>query len=210
MNEFKVRDYLTLVESQHKVRPRFMAVLTKYLEGAQAAYDAALEQPLLMSLDSAVGVQLDKIGEIAGVNRKYPYMNGTTTASMNDDQYRLVLRATIAKNSWDGSFKSYAETWNTIFGGQSVTAVVVDKSVLPVNEGRENMACEVRISGDFDADIAQLIREGYVFPKPMGVRMDFIISGQGDRTATATATAAAAVAFITYKISVTAQSLPQT
>ena len=194
--EVTVNDYLALVESQHKVRPRFMAVLEKYLQPVVDAHNLSDALPEAFSVENAVGAQLDIIGQIVGVNRNYPYISGQTLARMDDDQYRLVIRATIAKNRWDGSFQSFAKTWNEIFAGQAMTAIVKDNM---------NMSCLVEISGDFDDAMAALITNGYVFPKPMGVQMTYAASPQDDRRATATDNMAAILQYVTVRCSVTAQ-----
>lgn len=210
MGVYNVEDYLALVETQHSPRPRFMAVLRKYLEDAQGASDVAEDLHTGFSIENAVGDQLDVLGQLVGVNRNYPYQGSEyETTRMNDDQYRLVIQATIAKNSWDGSFHSFADTWNEIFAGQSVSAVVVDRAVTADQTDKKIMACRVYIDGDFDNDIAQLIAAGYVFPKPMGVEMTYAVKPQGDRTGHATTKSGAYLAFITYGMTVEAQQLPE-
>ena len=196
MGVFNVEDYLGLVETQHSSRPKFMAVLRKYLEPVQVASDIAEDMHDKFSIDDGVGAQLDVLGKLLGVSRNYPYLAGSTTKTMNDDQYRMVLRATVAKDAWDGSFHSFADTWNEIFAGQAVDAQVVDNM---------NMSCTVTISGDFDDDIASLITAGYVFPKPMGVSMTYAVSPQGDRTGSASLNAGANLAFLTGIVTITAQ-----
>lgn len=209
MGVFNVDDYLSLAETQHSPRPKFMAVLRKYLEHVQAASDIAESMHENFSVDTGEGDQLDVIGQIVGVNRNYPYQGAEyTTESMDDDQYRLVLRATIAKDAWSGTFHSYADTWNEIFSGQAVSAVVVDRAVTSDVGDKKVMACRVYIDGDFDDDIARLITAGYVFPKPMGVEMDYAVKPQGDRTGYATTKSGAYVAFIQHGITIEAQELP--
>ena len=207
---FTVDDYLSVVESQHKPRPKFMAVLRKYLEMGASADEAALDLLNEFSLDadvdgsSTVNKQLDIIGQIVGVSREYPYTGDSSRALMTNDQYKLVLRATIARNHWDGSFHSFADTWNEVFAGLSVNAYVVDRAVTVNVADRKNMACRVYISGDFDEDMAYLIRSGFVFPKPMGVEMEYAISGQSDRTASVSESAGACLKYVTGITSVTA------
>ena len=198
MSKFTVDDYLQLTEVQHSPRPRFMAVLRKYLEDVQGGSDVAESIHDAFSLTDGEGAQLDRLGEIIGVSRNYPYYAGSTSSlkTMTDDQYRLVLRAMIARNSWDGSFHSFADTWNEVFAGLPIYATVVDNM---------DMSATVTISGDFDNDIAALIRAGYVFPKPMGVSMTYAISPQGDRTGEATAYAGASLEYLTGYVTVTAQ-----
>ena len=194
---FTINDYLSLVESQHKPRPKFMAILRKYLEMGMSAQENALNIENAFSLENAIGAQLDIIGQLVGVSRNYPYIEGSSSDGvMSDDQYRLVIRATIARNRWDGSFHSFADTWNEVFAGLPMTAAVRDNM---------DMSCTVTVSGDFDDEIAALIVNGYVFPKPMGVQMTYEASPQGDRTASADMNAAADVPYITAYYSAIAQ-----
>jgi hypothetical protein len=62
-------DYLSLVTSQHKHRPRFMAVMEALLTPLCEVDDLLQSMRTAFDLDSAVGVQLDKTGEWIGRSR---------------------------------------------------------------------------------------------------------------------------------------------
>ncbi|MFR8580830.1 DUF2612 domain-containing protein [Bilophila wadsworthia] len=120
--------YLGLVTSEHRNRPRFMATvaavtdplcgLQELLETMRAAFD----------VDSAVGGQLDRTGEWIGRSRhlrlelddvyfewgreavgwargswKGLYDPETGMVRLPDETYRLLLKAKIGANRWDGS-----------------------------------------------------------------------------------------------------------
>ena len=120
--------YLGLVTSEHRNRPRFMATvaavtdplcgLQELLETMRAAFD----------VDSAVGGQLDRTGEWIGRSRhlrlelddvyfewgreavgwargswKGLYDPETGMVRLPDETYRLLLKAKIGANRWDGT-----------------------------------------------------------------------------------------------------------
>ena len=115
---------------------------------------------------------------------------------MGDDMYRKVILANIARNTWDGTFQSFHKVWNDIFYDEGINAVVVDNM---------DMTCTVTLSGNIESELAALITNGYIFPKPMGVLMNYAVSPQGDRTANVETYGVAAPACNFLRITVNAQ-----
>ena len=132
--------YLGLVTSEHRNRPRFMATvaavtdplcgLQELLETMRAAFD----------VDSAVGGQLDRTGEWIGRSRhlrlelddvyfewgreavgwargswKGLYDPETGMVRLPDETYRLLLKAKIGANRWDGTVPGAYEVWESAF-----------------------------------------------------------------------------------------------
>ena len=124
-----VADYLAHITPFHRGKPAFTATvaasvadkadLQAFLHGLYAAFD----------IDTAIGVQLDVVGEWVGRSRIIPipikapwftigdrlrgigagyifqegYSFGFTNAILDDETYRQLLYAKIAANNWDGS-----------------------------------------------------------------------------------------------------------
>lgn len=162
----EVQRYLNMVESQYSDKPVFMGVLTKYLEGVDKGRIAAEDIVERFNLALAVGKQLDIIGSLVGVTRDYPYIGDLPDMpkTMDDETYRMVISAKIMQNSWDGTYGSFQNKWNSIFGGLGISATYFDN---------QDMSCSVTVSGNFTAAQAALISNGYIFPKTMGVLINY-------------------------------------
>ncbi len=114
-------------------------------------------------LDTAVGVQLDTIGQVVGQIRtvRFQPSNGISPI-LDDDTYRLLLRAKIAQNSWDGKVESLYAIWQGLFPGGRI--VISDS---------QNMSAVITLSGSFNSIITDLINNGYIVPRPQGVLYNF-------------------------------------
>lgn len=74
-------------------------LVRSYVLEVQAFNDAATDALTLMSLDGAVGVQLDGLGVIIGAERQ----------GLDDDEYRTLLRAQINVNKSGGTIPQLIE-----------------------------------------------------------------------------------------------------
>ncbi len=133
-----VSRYLALITGEHQ-QPLYRAVIAALLQGQvdnQALLDAL---QLAFDVDTAVGDQLDAVGEridsnraltseIAGVYFSFdidgvgfdqgiwwsPGQPLETVISLPDDYLRLKHYARIALNRWDGTLGGLYEIWNDI------------------------------------------------------------------------------------------------
>lgn len=182
--------YLDLVTSLYRGKPRFIALCTALVQplvDQQALLDAIRNG---FDLDSAVGVQLDKVGEWVGRSRdletplegvyfswntagvgwqegswKGPYDPETGMVSLPDAAYRTLLRAKIAANAWDGTVPGAYEVWETLFAGTGSIVVIQDN---------QDMSMVVGLAGTYpDAVTKALLTGGYVPLKPEGVRIKY-------------------------------------
>jgi hypothetical protein len=139
-------DYLALVTSEHVQRPNFRAVIEALTSGPADISNVISSLPLKFDLDVAVGAQLDAVGEWVGISRRVPiplvgvYFEWDTVAelgwdlgnwqgpddpstglvSLDDDSYRILIRAKIATNQWDGTVPSAIEAYLLVFPEQDV------------------------------------------------------------------------------------------
>lgn len=185
-----VAQYTQLVTSEHADKPKFMAMVAavagtfidqqNFLNGMTAAFD----------LDTATGAQLDVIGLWVGIPRRInvPVSNvyfswdtanvgwdqgvwfstGDPTDSisvLDDDTYRLVLRAKIAANNWDGTVITAAPILNSIFDNSATYVQLNDNG---------DMSFNVYILGPEPSALKKaLISGGYIPVKPAGVRVNY-------------------------------------
>lgn len=183
-----VEPYLDLVTNQHRDKSAFIETLTVILRPI-AANAAVLETvPGLFDIDNAVGQQLDVVGEWVGRSRalrvpltdvyfsfgtaglgfgegtwKGAFDPDTGLVSLPDDTYRVLLKATIAANQWDGSIPGAYEAWATLFSGSGTSILIQDYG---------NMSMLFGLVGPTpDAVSLALLTGGYLALKPAGVRI---------------------------------------
>lgn len=182
-------DYLQLITSQHRDRPKFAAMLRLLGDPLVANQNTALNLQQLYDLDVAVGSQLDTLGKWIGLPRQLqtplagvyfawddPALGwdlgawkglgdpDTGVVTLDNETYRLYLRAKIGANHWDGSDEQWQQITNYIFAG---TGTVVSYS------DNQDMSMDVLITGTMPSALTQgLIKQGYLTLKPAGVRIN--------------------------------------
>lgn len=160
MADEDIQRYLDRTESQHIIRPKYIAAVTALLEKLDVAHGIAKAIPGYYDVATAVGEQLDTIGEIVGVIRKtIPLYVPNVTEVPDDDLYRTIILSKIIQNNWDGTNEGFYEIWE-------VTAATLFPVIYHDNQ---DMSIDVTILGEVDDHIADLIAYGYIIPKPMGV-----------------------------------------
>jgi hypothetical protein len=152
--------YLNLFTSEYKLAPNLNAWaralltplddITTCIGGMTEAFD----------LDNAVGVQLDTLGVIIGQSRTVGFQpSGGVSPVLDDDTYRLLLKAKIAFNQWDGLQTSLQAIWQSLFSGGTI--VVHDN---------QNMSAIIVLTGSFSSIIQDLIVNGLIVPRPETVQ----------------------------------------
>lgn len=157
-------DYMKLITSEHK-KPKFSAWVQSSIEKQEeiSQLNNNLIQAFLLS--SAVGVQLDTIGEFIGVKRKLVFQPGDGSSPiLDDDLYRKLLLAWVVRNNWDGTNGTMSNIWNKIFSGSQLN--VVDNQDM-------TMTAIVTNLGDQPL-LQELVDNGYIVPKPQCVRLKVI------------------------------------
>lgn len=183
-------DYTGLITSEHADKSKFMAMV-----GAVAGMFADSQNFLAsltpaFDLDTAIGAQLDVLGIWIGVSRRIavPIANvyfswdtagvgwdqgvwkgtfdpGSSISVLDDDTYRLVLRAKIGANNWDGSIITAAPILSEIFGDSGTYVQIYDNG---------DMSFNIYIMGPPPSALKMaLISGGYIPIKPAGVRANY-------------------------------------
>lgn len=187
-------DYLGLVTSEHRDRPKFIAMLTAYLQPFIDGMDQTAAINDLFDLDVAGGVQLDIDGLWIGRSRnlsvpitgvyftfdigpgfdlgifKGPFDPASGLVSLPDAQYRLLLKAVAAANSWNGSIPGAYEAYAILFQGTPFQVLIFDW---------QDMSMSLALIGGVpDAVTTALFTGGYLSLRPDGVRVrEYIVPG---------------------------------
>lgn len=189
-------DYLDLVTSEHRGKPKFSATVEAVVEPIAEGQSVLAGFPADYDLDTAIGAQLDVVGEWVGVSRqisiplvqvwfswgvaglgwgegvwKGPYDPETGIASLDDDTYRDLIRFKIVVNHWDGLLGSAEATIQAFYGTSS--------EVLPFIDDGADMSMTVCISGERPAAMRFAIFAGrYVEFKPAGVTIRTVVPSE--------------------------------
>lgn len=156
--------YLDNITSQHRDKPKFIAWLSSSLNIIDHAYIMTKNMDNDFDLDNAIGKQLDILGQIIGRKRTLTFqpLNGHNPV-LDDETYKLVLKAKVAMNMWDGKIESAYEIWNNIF----------DDIGLQLQDNQD-MSLTAYVTGYVNQIRQDLIQHGYIVPKPEGVRINYI------------------------------------
>jgi hypothetical protein len=182
----QLTDYTSLITSEHQSAPKFMAMVALLAQWAVDRRNMLASIPTSYDLDSAVGQQLDRVGEWVGISRNLslpltsvyfsfdttglgfdqgtwlgPFDPTTGLVSLPDDQYRILLYATITANNWDGTVPGAYDAWNTVFRPLGYSILIQDN---------QDMTMTVVLVGPSpDAVTLALFTGGYLNLRPAGV-----------------------------------------
>jgi len=175
--------YLSLITSEHQL-PIFLQVVNMLTEGFWQNSVLMNSMSQLFNIQTAVGDQLDKLGEWIGIGRIVTIpltgatfsfdtsglgfdegywdnsFSGSTNSILDDSTYRRILLARIALNNWDGTINSAVAALSIAFPNNSVFI-----------QDNQNMTMNVYFSGIMNPiDIALLTNHYFDF-RPAGVNL---------------------------------------
>lgn len=183
-----VTDYLNLIPAANRLKPKFVATVQVNVEIFSRVNDLLVSMMgSLFDPDTAVGDQLDIIGQWVGISRNvkipisgvYFSWNGSalvgwsygvwqpsalpnTITILPDDSYRVLVKAKIAANKWDGTTEGAYKVWDAVF--PNITILIQD---------HQNMTYSLIIVGGIVDSLTQaLITGGYIPLRPEGVRIN--------------------------------------
>lgn len=156
-------DYLNLIPSENRNKPDFIAWCTVWLQPIVDCINLVESMTDKFDLDQATGDQLDIIGKWVGVGRiiNVPSLG---TQTLDDDHYRILLYARIARNAWRGNIPDAYKVFDTVFQG-AFSVFIVDNGDMSMYEG---------IIGTPDALTVAMIKGGYLDFRPAGVLINYI------------------------------------
>lgn len=156
--------YLNSVTSQHRDKKKFIAWLSSSLTIIDHAYIMTKNIDNDFDLDNALGVQLDMLGQSIGRKRMLTFQPlNDHNPVMDDETYRLVLKAKVAMNNWDGKTESAYEIWDNTF-----------KDIGLQIQDNQDMSMTAYVTGYVNQIRQDLIQHGYIVPKPEGVKINYI------------------------------------
>ncbi len=156
--------YLNSVTSQHRDKKKFIAWLSSSLTIIDHAYIMTKNMDNDFDLDNALGVQLDMLGQSIGRKRMLTFQPlNDHNPVIDDETYRLVLKAKVAMNNWDGKTESAYEIWDNTF-----------KDIGLQIQDNQDMSMTAYVTGYVNQIRQDLIQHGYIVPKPEGVKINYI------------------------------------
>ncbi|UOZ17507.1 DUF2612 domain-containing protein [Enterobacter asburiae] len=182
--------YTDLITNYHATKPRFfdhVDLSTRPLidiSGATRGLVSAFD------IDKAVGVQLDTLGIWIGRSRivsqpisgvyfsldidglgfdqgvwQGPYDPDSGYTTLSDDTYRIVLKAKIAINNWDGRNDSLPPILDAATAGSGLKMQIIDNQDMTISVW---VFTETDIS-DVSLELIAAIKQGYLTIKAAGV-----------------------------------------
>lgn len=181
-------DYLSLIPPHNAAKPNFIATVSAALSplaDAQAALSGMLGD---FDLDTAIGAQLDVIGEWVGVSRRLttpitgvyftfdgdgslgwdrgvwlgPNSDATAVSSLDDETYRLLLRLKIAANNWDG----------TLAGSQAITNALSSANAYVFLQDNFDMSMTIGLSGKIPSALfVAILKQANNWLRPAAVKL---------------------------------------
>jgi len=184
--------YLDLITSQHR-KPKFSAMIEGVAHPFAAGAAATDHLPTDFDLDGAIGAQLDVVGQWVGRSRYIdtpipntwfsfdsdrrgfdrgvwfqPYDSEQGIVRLDDETYRLIIRAKIAANHWDGTTEGARAVLDPVFSGTGSLIVLDDK---------QDMSAIYGIAGALPIPLyVALLSAGYIALKPSGVEINYLIT----------------------------------
>lgn len=191
-----IQDYVNLITPEHRFKPKYIAWvsaslsmvddLQKLFSGMNAGFD----------IDSAVGKQLDIVGQLLNVPRNLPYQPQVSADSipvfawgdegtgyggwgegswllygvspvLNDNYYRLILKASIIRNRWDGTANTLLLLLNEVFSGSGMVFLLQDN---------QDMTFTIIAFGTADPLTIDMLKHEVMIPRPEGVKINVVIS----------------------------------
>jgi uncharacterized protein DUF2612 len=173
-------DYLNRVPSANQTAPKFMAMLSAILQPIVDNINLVDSIPELFDIDTAVGTQLDVVGQWVGLSRMLeapipnvyfsldsatlgldqgvwyaPFDPTEGVISLDDATYRMMLYIKIAANNWDGSFAQMQAILASIFATSPGTLFFAQDNF--------DMTITLAIAGDIPSQLfIQLLVQDYL------------------------------------------------
>jgi hypothetical protein len=186
------KDYLDLLTSEFRQKQKYTATVSLDVAVAVRVQELLASMVPIFDIDSAVGAQLDVIGEWAGISRnvsipvtgvyfswdgdfsvgwEYGVWQGSLApadvTTLPDDVYRTLIRAKIAANGWNGTTDGAYAIWDNVF----------PSTIILIQDGQNMSYALAVIGGVIDSLTLALLTGGYLPLKPEGVRVtEYLVS----------------------------------
>jgi hypothetical protein len=181
-----VSNYLGLVTSKHSDKPNFLATVAISVQGYADTQAVLNSLPAAYDVDEAVGAQLDAVGLRVGASRelqvplegvyfsfgiaglgwgqgawKGPFDPSTGLVSLDDATFRILIKAVIAANQWDGTIPGAYMVYADLFTALGAQILIFDHQDMTMTIGYVGPAP--------NAVVKALLVGGYLSLKPATV-----------------------------------------
>lgn len=162
-----IDDYLQLITSQYDNSPKFKAWVTLLLTPLVDLQEFANNLHTYFDIDTAVGKQLDMLGEVIGITRVLPFQPSREGVDplLDDEHYRFLLKSQIIRNHWDGTNLSIYDMW-TILHPEIALSI----------KDNQDMTVTALFIGALDDTELEMIENNMIVPKAQGVLMNYAFS----------------------------------
>lgn len=182
--------YTELITNYHRGKKLFVEHIDLSTRTISDAANAQAAMLTAFDIDSAVGVQLDILGEWIGRTRivsqpisgiyfsfdsndlgwdqgvwQGPYDPDNGFTSLSDEIYRLILKAKIAINIWDGTNESLPEILEAALSGSGLSMQIIDNQDMTISV----LVFPDRDIKDVSLELIAAIKQGYLTVKAAGV-----------------------------------------
>lgn len=182
--------YNDLITNYHAGKPKFVSHIDLSTRPLTDISNAMLGMISAFDIDNAVGVQLDILGKWIGRTRiisqpisgiyfsfdtpgigfdqgvwQGPYDPDAGFTNLSDDVYRIVLKAKIAINRWDGTNETLPDILDTALAGSGLSMQIIDNQDMTIS-------ILVFAAGGLSSvslELLAAIRQGYLTVKAAGV-----------------------------------------
>jgi hypothetical protein len=183
-----VLQYTRLITSEHNDKPNFMAMVAATVQGSVDLQNLQTEFASLFDVYTAVGDQLDKLGEWIGASRNIPvplvgvyftwgaaglgwgqgtwfspFDNVGGLVQLPDDSYRILLLAVIASNQWDGTIPGAYTILNLLYTLEGLRVLIQDNHDMSISI--------ILLAQQVSAVALALLKSGFIALRPAGVNI---------------------------------------
>lgn len=168
--------YQGLITSEYEKSPKFNKLLYVLLKKFDDVSQCLVKMDTALDLDSAVGAQLDSRGTVVGAVRTLAFQPSYSVSPvLDDDTYRVYIKAKIVQNQWDGTVGALYAAWSYLFpnvqiiiaDNQNMTATLYITG-LPTTL-LVDMVCGYAVNGA----LTGTVQNGLIVPRPEGVEYLF-------------------------------------
>ena len=175
--------YLNLITSQHATKTKYMQYVETFLEMLEPALRSYEEFSDIFNVDkvipesadpanpepgttlSTIDDQLDMLGQIVGISRTLPVVDPDIPTILDNKTYQRVLKAKINMNNWNGTIESLSAILESAFPNLMYDIV----------DGQDMSYMIVVLNPEVSALETALLMNGFLLPKPSGVRINYTI-----------------------------------
>jgi hypothetical protein len=145
-----VDSYLSKITSEHNGRTNYVQTVSISVQPMVDIMETVNNLPSDFDIDTAIGVQEDAVGVRVGRDRyvtvpfnvyfslgiaglglgqgvlKRPFDPVTGLTKLPDDLYRILLRAKVKSDMWDGTIPGMYDAWNELLTGTNNFVLIQD------------------------------------------------------------------------------------